>query len=106
MLRRRHVDLQMITWVEAEGGYEGGDSVELPVDRAPLSSRWGGAGEALLCVFWAGAVLAVVVGRRRSAGRCRRGGWGLGLLLKVRYDDRQVPNRHLQVLGAAPVNVF
>lgn len=48
--------------------------------------------------------MAVEVGRGRGAGR--RGGRGLGLLLKVRYDDCQVPNRHLQVLGAAPVDVF
>lgn len=48
----------------------------------------------------------MVVGRRRGAGRRRRGGRGLGLLLKVRYDDRQVADRHLQVLGAAAVDVF
>lgn len=98
-------------WVEAGGGFDGegvrvGDSVGLPVDRAPLSPGRGGAGEPLLCVFRAGAVLAVVVGGGRGAGRRGRGGRRLGLLLKVRYDDCQVPDRHLQVLGAAPIDVF
>lgn len=91
------------TWAEVG---RGADSVGLSVDRAPLSPGRGGAGKALLCVFRAGAVLAVVVGRRRGAGGSRRGGRGLGLLLKVRYDHRQVADRHLQVLGAAAVDVF
>lgn len=82
-------------------------SVGLSVDRAALSPGRGGAGKALLGGFWAGAVLAVVVGRRRrGAGGRGRGGRGLGLLLKVCYDDCQVAHRHLQVLGAAPVDVF
>lgn len=57
-------------------------------------------------VFRARAVLAVMVGGGGGAGGRSGGGRRLGLLLKVRYDDREVPDRHLQVLGAAPVDVF
>lgn len=93
-------------WMESlggGGGFGADDSVGLPVDRAPLSSGRGGAGKTLLCVFCAGAVLTVVVGCGGGAGRRGR---GLCLLLKVCYDDRQVPDRHLQVLSTAAVDVF
>lgn len=82
------------------------DSVGFPVDRAALPSGRGGAGEAPLCIFRAGAILTVMIGRGGGAGGRGGGGRGLGLLLKVRYDDRQVAHRHLQVLGAAAVDVF
>lgn len=104
--KKKHVELQKD---EEHVGDPGGcvsDSVGLPVDRASFSSRRRRAGEAPLCGFRAGAVLAVVIGRRGGTGGSGRGGRRLGLLLKVRYDDRQVSNRHLQVLGAAPVDVF
>lgn len=95
-----------VSW-EGVAGFEGrGDSVGLSVDWAALSSGRGGTGNPLLCVFWAGAVLAVVVSRRHGAGGCGWGGRGLGLLLKVCNDDCQVPDRHLQVLSTAPVDVF
>lgn len=97
-------------------GGSGAASVGLPVDRAALAPGRGGARQAPpLCVLWAGAVLAVVVGggggggwggSGGGGGGAGRRGRGPGLLLEVGDDHRQVAHRHLQVLSAAAVNVF
>lgn len=77
-------------------------SASLSVNRGAVPARRAAPGEPPLSVVGARAALTVLVCR----GSARWGRNGLDLLFKVCDDYSQVSNCDLQMLGAAPVDVF
>lgn len=83
----------------------GGGSERLVVPHREVPFRCGGARRALVHALGAGALVLLFGARAGRDGGRGRGG-GAGLLLKVRYDHRHVPDGDSQLLGGAPVNVL
>lgn len=80
-------------------------SERLVVPHRQIPFRGGGPRRALVHALGAGALVLLFGARAgRDGGRGR--GRGAGLLLKVCYDHRHVPNGDGQLLGGTPVDVL